>query len=167
MDHQIFLAINGLAGRTQWFDTIARFIGGDWFFYLFALGIALLWFHLNFKKRVYLAFISAAIAYGGVVQFLKHVITRSRPFEILTVHQLIIDNERGNSFPSGHTALYFALAFSFWGTKYFWPFFVLAVLGGLGRVVVGVHYPLDVLAGAIIGASVSLLLRGFSKRHFR
>jgi undecaprenyl-diphosphatase len=129
--------------------------------------VALLWFRYHCRKRVYLAFFSAAVSYGLVVQFLKHVIERPRPCEVLKVHQLIVDNERGNSFPSGHASIYFSFAFAFWGTEYFWPFFTLAVLGSIGRVFVGVHYPLDILAGAIVGWVVVLILKQFFKKHFR
>lgn len=167
MDHQLFLAINGLAGRWPWFDKIGPLIGGDYIMVIMALGIALLWFFKPLKRHVYLAIASAAVADGIVTQALKHLVHRPRPFEVLKVHQLIIDTEHGNSFPSGHATIYFSLAFAFWGTKYFWPLFILAVIGSIGRVVVGVHYPLDILVGAVIGLLTALILKRFFKHHFR
>lgn len=155
MNHSIFLAINGLAGKWHWLDVIGKFVGGDYFLYLFVLAVALLWFIPKIRTRVYLA--AGSIVVGRLIftEIIKRILDRPRPYEVLSVHQLIVDNERGVSFPSGHATVYFALAFAFRGTKYFWPFFILAVIGSLGRVFVGVHFPLDVLAGAVIGALTS------------
>ena len=166
MDHQLFLAINGLAGKLHLLDVIGKFIGSDYFLYAFVLLVVLLWFKRGMHKRVYLALGSTVIAYA-ITGLIKHLVFRPRPFEVLKVHQLIIDTERGNSFPSGHSTVYFALAAAFWGTEYFWPFLTFAVLGAVGRVFVGVHYPLDVLAGAAVGSVTVLLLRKFFQRHFR
>lgn len=164
MDHQLFLAINGLAGKSAWLDYLGKFIGGDYFLYAFVLLVSLLWLVKPLQKRVYLALGSGAIAYV-IASLVKHLVYRPRPFEVLNVHQLIVDNERGNSFPSGHATVYFAIALAFWGTDYFWPFFIAAIIGSLGRVFVGVHYPLDVLAGAVVGGlTVWVLNRLFKKR---
>ncbi|MBX4191278.1 MAG: phosphatase PAP2 family protein, partial [Candidatus Doudnabacteria bacterium] len=158
MDHNIFFAINGLAGKSGFIDNIGIFFGGDYFLFVF-LGIVIgLWFRIQFRNRVYLALGSVIVGRIIITEGLKRIISRARPYEILNVHQLLADNDVGVSFPSGHATIYFALAFSFWGTKYFWPFLVLAVLGSLGRVFVGVHFPLDIFAGAVIGSVTSLVL---------
>lgn len=165
MDHQIFLAINGLAGKSAVLDKIGAFIGGDYFLYLVVLIVVLLWLNHRLRPKVYLALVSGAAGYL-IADVLKHLILRPRPFQVLQVHQLIVDNERGNSFPSGHATVYFAIAFAFWGTDYFWPFFTVAVVGSLGRVFVGVHYPLDVLAGAVVGGLTVWLLKRLFKKLF-
>jgi len=165
MDHQIFSAINGLAGKWPWLDITARFFGGDDFLCLFIFLVAVLWLWKKYRINIYLALGSVFVARGIVTEILKRIINRPRPYEVLQVHKLIIDFERGVSFPSGHATVYFALAFSFWGTKYFWPFFVLALLGSAARVFVGVHYPLDILAGAIIGLATALILRRLFKKR--
>jgi len=159
MDYTIFSKINGWTGRWPWFDQAWTFIGGDYFLYVFVLSVVVLGFNKKLRNHAYIGLVSALVSYSIIAQALKHWIYRPRPFEILPLNQLLIDNDRGNSFPSGHATVYFALAFAFWGTKYFWPFLILAIIGSLGRVVVGVHYPLDILAGAIIGSAASLLLR--------
>jgi undecaprenyl-diphosphatase len=164
MDHQLFLAINGLVGKWPWFDKLGAFLGGDYFLYLVAVIIVLLWLKKNFRQRVYLALASGLVGYG-LAGIIKHLVTRPRPFEVLKVHQLIVDNERGVSFPSGHATVYFAFAFAFWGTEYFWPFLTAAVIGSVGRVLVGVHYPADVLVGAIVGALTVWGLRRLFKKH--
>ena len=65
------------------------------------------------------------------------------------------------SFPSGHTGSSFAAAvvlFYRMPKKYGIPALVLAVLISLSRVYVGVHYPTDILAGALIGAGIAATL---------
>jgi undecaprenyl-diphosphatase len=57
------------------------------------------------------------------------------------------------SFPSGHTAAAFAVAVAMTGTMPLLvpPLLVLAIIVGYGRMYLGVHYPLDVGAGAAVG----------------
>src|SRR5687768_17404006 len=101
MDHKLFLAINNLAGRWTWLDSVGGFIGSDWFLYLFALIVATIWLKKVYQHYVVISLVSAVFAHSVLSYALKHFIYRARPFEILTVHQLITSNERGNSFPSG------------------------------------------------------------------
>ncbi|HEX5429587.1 MAG TPA: phosphatase PAP2 family protein [Patescibacteria group bacterium] len=159
LDHNLFLTINGWAGHSAILDKIGTFVGGDYFLYLFGLAVILLWFNKRLRKNVYLAIVSGILARGIIAEVLKRLVHRPRPFQVLKVHQLIVDNEAGNSFPSGHAVAYFVFAFAFLGTEYFWPFFVAACIGSLGRVFVGVHYPLDVIAGAIIGAAITWIIQ--------
>lgn len=166
MDHQLFLAINGLAGKSHLLDVVGTFVGGDKFLYLFTLVVILLWFNKRVRRYVYLGLGSALVARGIVAEVLKRLVHRPRPFEVLNVHQLIVDNEKGTSFPSGHATVYFALAFAFWGTEYFWPLFTAAIVGSVGRVFVGVHYPVDILAGAVISGLTVWVLRRFFKKWF-
>ena len=63
------------------------------------------------------------------------------------------------SFPSGHTGTSFAAAvvlFLSYPKKYSFWFLVLAFLIGFSRLYVGVHYPTDVLAGALIGTVIAV-----------
>ena len=73
------------------------------------------------------------------------------------------------SFPSGHTAAAFALAtglvFSFRGRRR-WLWFAPAAFVGVSRVACGVHFPLDVIAGALVGSGVAVgVLRLFAPFH--
>jgi undecaprenyl-diphosphatase len=164
MNQEVFLAINGLAGKSHLVDGVGVFLAGK-FIYLFGLIILALWFKKTFRNRVYLAIASAFVSRVIIVEFIKRIVNYPRPYETVPgIHQLLADNEHGMSFPSGHTVIFFAFAFAFYGTRFFWPFLIFAVLGSLARIFVGVHYPADILVGAIIGAIVSLsLLRLFKK----
>lgn len=67
------------------------------------------------------------------------------------------------SFPSGHatTAFATALILSFWCPRYTSLFLTLAVLVGLSRVVLGAHFPSDVMAGAVLGVGVALVVSAY------
>lgn len=84
---------------------------------------------------------------------LKHIVRRLRPVnEILNGKQLIA-KPLSYSFPSGHAACAFASAgiIANYIKKYSIAVFTLAVLIGLSRLYLYVHYPTDVLCGAILG----------------
>jgi undecaprenyl-diphosphatase len=65
------------------------------------------------------------------------------------------------SFPSGHAATSFAAAtvLSFAWPRWAPAFFLLALAIGFSRVYVGVHYPLDIVGGALLGIGVAIALR--------
>ena len=159
MDHQIFLAINGLAEQSNFLDQIGIFFAEN-FLYFFLILVALLWLKTEWRSNVYAALLSAAVSRGVIVEMIKRMVARPRPFEILQVNQLIEEDIK-RSFPSGHAVIYFSLAFAFYGTRLFWPFIFLASLGSLARIFVGVHYPLDVLAGLLTAAVTVFLVRRF------
>ena len=116
---------------------------------LIAIVLAVAW------RRPWLAFyVIASVATADMLaNFIKLVVHRHRPFE----HQ-IGPSERTHSFPSGHTATSFAAAtaLSYFAPRYRPAFYALAVLIGLSRLYNGVHYPTDVLAGAVLGVLVAL-----------
>jgi undecaprenyl-diphosphatase len=82
---------------------------------------------------------------------LKAAIPRDRPH----VHALV-SRPHSHSFPSGHATTSFACAtvLALMVPRLRWPLLVLAAAVSWSRVYVGVHYPLDVLAGAVLGAAI-------------
>ena len=91
---------------------------------------------------------------------LKNLITRPRPFEVLTQLTLLIPPPSGFSFPSGHAASSFAAAFTLtrsYGRRGAVSY-IPAVLIAVSRVYIGVHYPSDIIAGAVIGTVCALLV---------
>jgi membrane-associated phospholipid phosphatase len=95
----------------------------------------------------------AAVVAFGINQVLNQAVNRPRPYAVHHVH-LLLARSHDASFPSDHTAVAFAVAVSLWAVR---PRLgtVLAVLGallGLSRVIAGVHYPGDILGGALVGA---------------
>lgn len=84
---------------------------------------------------------------------LKPLAARIRPYDINTAVQLLVAKPQDYSFPSGHTAASFAavgaLYFSRW--RCWWAAAVLAALIAFSRLYLYVHFPTDVIAGAVLG----------------
>ncbi len=82
-----------------------------------------------------------------------------RPFAFLDNVNLLITENPLNSFPSGHAALAFALATTMflYNKKLGILFFGGAILVAISRILVGVHFPLDILIGSILGILLPLI----------
>ncbi|WP_144503258.1 undecaprenyl-diphosphatase [Bacillus pumilus] len=79
--------------------------------------------------------------------------SNQQPFAEMSHVNLLIQKEVNNSFPSDHTIFIFSVCLIFWlfhKRHVYWLFVACAV--GFSRIWVGVHYPFDVLAGAIIAS---------------
>lgn len=95
-----------------------------------------------------------ALSYG--LKILAHA---PRPFVTHLDVQPLVSETPFSSFPSGHATLFFALATSIYlyDKRVGGIFFVCASIIALSRVVAGVHYPIDIIAGAVIGVGAAYL----------
>jgi membrane-associated phospholipid phosphatase len=112
---------------------------------------------VNVKRAVIIG-VSLSIA-GIVSTSLKYSIKRERPWADHSFIQKLTDGG-GYSFPSGHTTSAFALAVAICFTfsiRYLLPCLTWALAVGFSRMVLGVHYPSDVLAGVVIGSGAAFL----------
>ena len=84
---------------------------------------------------------------------IKPLVARPRPCDLNAAVPLLVDRPHGYSFPSGHTASSFACAFALWfqRSRLRVPALVFAAVMGLSRLYLYVHFPTDVLAGALFG----------------
>jgi len=101
-----------------------------------------------------------------VVSFLKDYFHRPRPYEFWKNVVLTFGKAPSESFPSGHTAAAFAVAHllnRLYQGKMPWLYGIAAWVG-ITRIYTGVHYPTDVVAGAIVGVGCSILTEFLLKR---
>jgi undecaprenyl-diphosphatase len=98
---------------------------------------------------------------------LKQLFDRPRPPLRYPEPEPLVSVPGTPAFPSGHAATSFACAVVLAGAvpRLSGPLLVLAALIAWSRVYVGVHYPLDAIAGAILGTAVGLAVRALLRRE--
>ncbi|HKN93851.1 MAG TPA: phosphatase PAP2 family protein [Thermoleophilaceae bacterium] len=128
---------------------------------LVALTFLIPWNRRRLERRIGAVLATAA---GGIalliVQPIANAVDRSRPFVTHPHAHLLIPHGRDPGFPSDHATAAFALAMGLWlyDRTIGAIAFILAAIVAFARVYVGVHYPSDVVAGALIGMAVALIL---------
>ena len=155
-----FRWLNDLAGNNVWLDRFMVF-AADKMGYLLILSVLVLFWKKESLKRVLLvSWGSALIARFVFVAIIRYFFYSPRPFLVLENVKILMNHEIESSFPSGHMAFYFALATGvyLYDKKVGLIFLFLAGLMGLARIFVSVHWPLDILAGAILGIATALML---------
>jgi undecaprenyl-diphosphatase len=114
------------------------------------------------RRRIPPAAISGVLAVGaaaGLTSIFKDLFDRVRPALADPTIEALVRVPESASFPSGHAATAFAAAVAV-GASYprlRWPLLGLAALVAISRIYLGVHYALDVVAGAALGLAVGLL----------
>ena len=165
MDFTIYKALNGFAARHDLFEDVLRFFAQDaQYFFVALLAVLFLatgkWRSVNARHGVVAAGFSALLALG-----IAHLITdfwdRARPYDAHpAASHLFIAPSSDPSFPSDHATAAFAIAVSIWlrSRRAGWLALGLATVLAVARVAVGVHYPSDVIAGALLGSACALIL---------
>jgi undecaprenyl-diphosphatase len=131
--------------------------GGGWT----AMALALVSTGTREGMRLGLRLGLAALLATFASQALKRGLTRARPTRAIEGFRALARDPDAFSFPSGHTAAAFAVTVALAGAPHGLGPAALVLAGGIGlsRVYLGAHYPLDVAAGAALGAAVGLLPR--------
>lgn len=145
------------------FDLIMPVITHEWFVRIFFLTFALLAaiFGGKYGRITFLLLILTVVLTDQLSsQLIKPLVGRLRPCKSLDWVHVLIDCSSGKSFPSSHAANSFgqALIWIWRYPKYKWFFILSAAVIAFSRVSVGVHYPLDIFAGAVLGTLAGLLI---------
>ncbi len=151
--------------RSPGLDTFFKYftaLGDHGEIWILICGIFL--FTKKYRKAGFLGLLALLIEAILVMIILKPLFMRLRPFEELGI-DIIIKPPLGSSFPSGHAASSFAVAFVLYFNKvpYRKVILALATLMAFSRVYLYVHYPSDILFGLFIGLGIAILLKIYQK----
>lgn len=123
--------------------------------------LLLILFILGTKRLKLTALIAGATFVIALVSVgcLKQIVARPRPASALSSVNIRENAAHSDSFPSGHTAFSFSIAsvISNRHRRTMFTLFILAALIGFSRVYLGVHYPSDVLSGAVLGMFIGAI----------
>lgn len=159
LDEKILFALNDLNGKYRSLDAIIAWTVSDYLIPVcLCLALVCVWFvghnkitRYSYQLGVFSALAAMAIS-SGIAQVLSALIERPRPF---VTHDLVVLFYKPTdfSFPANSVAACFAIAaaVSIFNKKLGLSMFVMGGILAFSRVYVGVHYPSDVLMGAIIG----------------
>jgi undecaprenyl-diphosphatase len=162
VDAALFTAING--AHAPWLDPVMTWVSwlgyfpGVWFL---AAAAALTW--PRQRAAAFRMCLAVALTYWVTSGVVKPLVARERPYmAVVGARTVEASPATGPSFPSGHTAT--AVAGALAGVRVVpgagWALWALATLMSISRVYVGVHYPTDVVAGALIGTACAYFVLG-------
>lgn len=155
----LFEKINNLASAYKALDWIGVFFAD----YLLYIVMALILITLFIKRTRLIAVAIAVSIFLSRIVFaepLKQIFHRARPYVSLeNVRKLVTESNDYASFPSGHAAIFFAIATAIFrfNRKLGILSFFIALLVGVARVYVGVHWPIDVVVGAFVGIIAGII----------
>lgn len=146
-----FIQNNLRCAFLDWFMPIVTVLGDGGIFWIF-FTLALLIIPKTRKLGLVCA-VSLLIDLALCNGLLKNLIARTRPFDVNPDIKLLIPKPGDYSFPSGHAAASFTVvgALIFSKSRLWIPTLVLSVVIALSRLYLYVHYPTDIIGGAVLG----------------
>jgi membrane-associated phospholipid phosphatase len=159
--------------HNAFLDTVLPFLRNQYFWAPVYIFLAIFMYeHFKQKGLNWILFFVLSFGVGDVIsaKLLKPIFGRVRPCidpYWAEVHRHIVPNSYGKSFPSTHATNHFALSMFIIVTcvhlnpKIKWGALLWASSVAYAQVYVGVHYPLDVLAGALLGIWVGYIMGNY------
>lgn len=160
MDEWLFKFINSTGQRARWLDITMLCLTqvGN---FIFAVLIATI-FYFSGQQLFAFELMLGLLTLAMVVQSLKVLIHRTRPYDKVKNMRVVGARDGGRSFPSGHTSQAFFMASLFLHFYHMDGYVGIALYGtavlvGCTRIYVGMHYPRDVVGGAMLGTAWGII----------
>jgi undecaprenyl-diphosphatase len=170
-DRELLVELNSL-GTEKW-DSFWLIVTNQFSWIpLFILLFALIFKGFGWKKGIALVLLSAIlVAFSDqLVNLIKNTVMRLRPNNDLELKSIIraLKHPRGYSFVSGHSTTSFAVTFFMFlllkkHFKYIGFLFIWPILFAYSRIYCGVHFPIDIFLGMILGLIIGFVFYQFSK----
>lgn len=162
----VFQKINDISKSYDFLNQLIIFIAKDTV-YILAFLMIIVWLLTKDKIHTRVILLTSLISYaiaGVLGHLIKMIEDHPRPYYVLDNVNQLVYKPFENSFPSDHTLLFFAILMLFYFTsksKFKSLYIIIAICAGISRIYVGVHYPSDILAAAIISSVVAYLCYKF------
>ena len=152
---ELFTLVHQFAGRSRLLDGAGFFLADTLTYFLVVGCIVFALRPRGTRKKLFAAgelLLALLIARGIVVTLVRAIFPYDRPFIALEFEPALLPNVL-TAFPSGHMAGLFAISYVVYryDRRASAEYFILSALVGLGKVFVGVHWPLDILGGIAAG----------------
>ena len=148
----LFSFFNNLPSYLGNIFTVATLLGSSWM-----VGAVCILLLASNKVRLAIYVMILSIVTFGLTEIMKNIVARPRPFVLLQNVPLRTDYIESMGFPSGHTAIVTVVALMLLPhipKKLKWSAPLAIVLVGISRMYLGVHAPLDILGGFLLGVIV-------------
>ena len=170
MNTTIFQYLHSFAGQNTVFDAIIIFCA-KYFPYIMVVALGLFFIFGNNRKRelkiIFYVIVSVILSRLVITEIIRYFYPVARPFIIYSFTPLLYDY--ANSFPSGHAAVFFALATAvfFFHKKWGIAYFLGAIIISISRIMAGIHWPMDNLGGLMVGIGSAVLVHFLIKKISR
>lgn len=176
-DFLIFGWLNSLVFWKGWIDAVIVFKSiflGWWILVILTVLIIFSKNKIGWLKASFYALLSGTVSRFVFTEIIRSFYNRPRPFDLpaealakagVFLKQLIFHSS-GYSFPSGHVAFFSAIAASIFFFNKLWGiiFLGIALYVGTGRVEAGIHWPSDIIGGALVGLFSAWIVKKISAR---
>lgn len=164
-----FNLIHGLSGRNFLIDSAGVFMAQFLPYFVFLGFLWMVFLQSGSRQKIFFmieALLALILSRGLITEIIRYFYYSPRPFEALHFQSLI--PESGSSIPSGHAAFFFALSaiIFFYNRRWGIWYFAISLLISLARIFAGVHWPFDIVAGAVVGILSALLMHFVLRKYF-
>lgn len=161
MDLYLFNLLNGLTIKYPVLNPLFAFMGDGLAYVAIVVLFYFLLIHKDKKRgaQELLMMVGVAGFAWFAAHFFKSIFDTVRPFVAMTEVVPLFPQDPDGAFPSGHATFFSALAMMMWfyHKSIAVGLVVIAIVIGFGRVISGVHFPIDILGGYILGTLISII----------